>query len=352
MSALTQVETKSETKVVEKLQGEENKAEEKKEEDAEHEELVRKSLNSLDLTSRFVEEDITNKTVQTKENLVAYAAIAYETVARAVTAEAYLKNQAVLLDDHLKTESYNLKTWIKNQYDAAKDRIKAEGRRIALLTDEVAELQHVYQDALAKEKSYQTQINQLSSERQLQRTPPLIPAVASAAMTDDQFTEAMQRLLSFDRAAVDVIRETSRAIAEKQRLISQGSAWIKNAEIVLQRWLATQNEIARKREQDGKKLVDTTKRRLRTVHNILEDATKFHAEYVHAIARYCFALLSMVFIWRFLETYTPLQNGPRGSNRGSEADHCFDSQDQVQQCLPAVEERCVHSRLGVGDFGL
>ena len=72
---------------------------------------------------------------------MAYAAIAYETVARAVTAEAYLKNQAVLLDDHLKTESYNLRVWIKNQYDAAKSRIEAEGRRVGLLTDEVAELQ-------------------------------------------------------------------------------------------------------------------------------------------------------------------------------------------------------------------
>ena len=57
-------------------------------------------------------------------------------------------------------------------------------------------MQHVHADAVAKETQYQTQINQLSSERQLQRTPPLIPAVASAAMTDKQFTEAMQRLLS------------------------------------------------------------------------------------------------------------------------------------------------------------
>jgi hypothetical protein len=67
--------------------------------------------------------------------------------------------------------------------------------------------QHIYQDAVAKENAYQKQSNFLIAERQLQSTPPLMPAVAAAALSDTQYRQALNKLDTYRTKALQVSKQ-------------------------------------------------------------------------------------------------------------------------------------------------
>ena len=244
------------------------------------------ALNSLDMKASHGEGA---KAPTPAENpraaVAAFASIALETIHRGHSALGFLKSHHVAIQKQVNVDLLNYKSWVRTQEDAARTRIKHEVDRVALLTDEVAHLEHVYQDAIAKERSYQVQSNQLITERQLQRTPPMMPVVSSSALTDKQYEEALKKLADYREKALQVIKQTSAGIRHRRMLISQGSEWITHSEAVLKQWMEKQNGIIAQHDANGKKAIADSEKRILAVEKIITQANKFHKDYLHALEK-------------------------------------------------------------------
>jgi len=99
---------------------------------------------------------------------------------------------------------------------------------------------------MAKERSYQVQANMIISERQLQRTPPVMPVEVATALSDSQFQESIQRLSRWRKAAQQVMQQAATQIAQRKKAIEQGTTWVQHSKKTLSDWVALQNDLIQK----------------------------------------------------------------------------------------------------------
>lgn len=239
--------------------------------------------NMLDLKTMTLDVVPGKAKEQPRHVVAAFLQISWEAIQRGKFALAQLGHIYKVGTDTLKANDHNLKAWISNHFSLAQNRIRTEEERVGKLTDEVNHLQHVYQDAVAKEKSYQEQAAHLVSEHQLQSTPPLVPAVAAAAIPESQYQQVIGKLEQFRQSALTIMQETALAISTRQHLIEQGSQWIKKSKAALQSWVAQQNKLASQRLQQGKRDLAQLQTRIKNIKIITDDAQSYYKDYQSAL---------------------------------------------------------------------
>lgn len=242
-------------------------------------------LNSLDIKSNAFQATEGKKEKQPRHVVLAFLNIAYEAIQRGVAAIRDLQAQIKAYATNMKIERSNMDNWMKNQENAALRRIEAERKKISTMMNEINHLQHVYQDALGKDRSYEQQSNFLVSERQLQTTPPLMPAVAAAAMSEQQYKQATENLKLYRLKAQSIIRQTTQAISTREHLANLASAWVKDSQIALKNWIAEQKAVVARRVAANQKHFAALNQRLANVRTIASDATTRHGEFLATLRR-------------------------------------------------------------------
>jgi len=241
--------------------------------------------NSLDLKSMGAEYKEGKATKQPRHVVIAFLSIAWEAMERGRAATIHLQTQLQHEEYHLKVEEHNLRAWVANQKSAAEHKIRLEKERIGRTMDEVNHLQHIYQDAVAKETAYQKQSNFLIAEHQLQSTPPLMPAVAAAALSDTQYHDALNKLDTYRTKALAIMKQSQKGIQSRNHLISLGNDWVNRSETALRLWETNQNKIVTKRLADRAAHIAAVKRRIENVQVIVNDATEKHKAYLASLKK-------------------------------------------------------------------
>lgn len=244
------------------------------------------ALNSLDLKlSNSSSDGPGPKEAHPRNVVAAFGSIAAETVQRANFALVMLKNQKASLESAIATETKELYAWLEQQKAVAKDQIRVQQDRLSRLQDEVSHLQNVHQDAIAKERSYQVQANMLISERQLQRTPPVMPVEMAASLPEAQFQEAVGKLAQWRKAALQVIADAKKEITIRQSAIDQITTWVAQSEKALKDWTALQSSLIERHLTELKEELGKNKARSDAIVKISEEATAAFKAYSNVIAR-------------------------------------------------------------------
>jgi hypothetical protein len=241
--------------------------------------LNTRMFNGLDLKSPQPEVQEEKPEKHSREAAVSYSSIAKDTVSRAYTAYEYLRHHIAALSAHIKADRHNTKAYVANQRAVTMGRIKAEEQHIARLTDEVLHLQNIYKDAVSKDQSYQQQAENLMTERQLQRTPPMMPDVAAAAVTDEQYNKLMEKLKRFRDMAAKVMKTTAEGISKRQHAIQLSTDWVIKSKKALEKWIISTNKQAAKWTASNVKHLQLLQRRAKTVRNIYNQANKYYKTY-------------------------------------------------------------------------
>jgi len=241
--------------------------------------------NSLDLKSLGALYVEGKKMKQPRHVVIAFLSVAWEAIQRGRAAVGQLKAQLQHEEHHLVTESHNLKAWVKNQRAIALHKLSIEKERIGRTMDEASHLRHIYQDAVAKETAYQKQSNFLVAEHQLQSTPPLMPAVAAAALSDTQYRDALNKLDTYRTKALQIIQQTQKGIQTREELIKSGNDWVNRSEVSLKQWKASQDKIVAQRIAERKGHIESVKRRIQNVKTIVADAKAKHSAYLSTLKK-------------------------------------------------------------------
>jgi len=247
-------------------------------------EVVR-SLNFLDLKTINAAVPAPVKKAYPRNVVAAYGSVAAETVQKANYALMMLKNQRDSLQATLKIQKHDMLLWVGEQKKNAEAQIAAQQANLGKLEDEISHLQHVYQDAMAKERSYQVQGNMLVSERQLQHTPPVMPAEVATSMSDKDYQSAISKLATYQKAAQSVMTQTAAHIKTRQQMISQTRAWIAKSKETLKNWLALQGGMIAKRTAETEKELSINGQRTKAVVTMSNDAATAFKEYSKTVSR-------------------------------------------------------------------
>lgn len=241
--------------------------------------------NSLDLKSMGASYVEGKEAKQPRHVVIAFLSIAWEAMQRGRAAIQQLKLQLQHEEYNLKVEDHNLKAWVKSQKALSAHKIKVEQERIGRMMDEVSHLQHITADAVAKRVAYEKQSSFLVAEHQLQSTPPIMPAVAAAALSTEQYRAALEKLAAYREKAIQIIDQTRKGIESRNHLISMGNEWVNRSTTALKLWEAKQNKIVNQRLGMRRNHIAAVKKRQEDVKLIEKNAQLRHSQYKQTLQR-------------------------------------------------------------------
>jgi len=229
--------------------------------------------------------DWINPEIMERGTIHSYLTTAQNALTTSSTLQSRYTESLNQLMTQIRSYKPNVVEWVAAQKRHAIETIEGVKWTLHGLRPQIAQLQRMYTDALAKERYFRQQTARLQAERALQTSAPVVDAVEKSMIPNAQYEAALQQLSLKTQSAAKVRSDSEAAILAKKKALMDGHKWLETSAVTMDQWLHQQLEHLQIVLRQSRELAAKWQNLISEFHTVHEEAAHLINAYQLAIRR-------------------------------------------------------------------